>query len=327
MDQHGEERSEGGGGTIHKDASHIVFYGGLLKGMGSAVRGVQLFFTTPILFSYGRERVIPLLNVQVGYMVALLLLFTLAYHTPESFAEVFGILWKWSRMMTVILTTLLEVRNDIFGGRRDGATLFDLTLEVEGNKEYSEMVRTLPKAKKPIRYYVTAAKRVLKLILFKMSAGVIMWVIPSGYQIVMPVVRFATMRGVLGVPLALSIASIYALPPELLHDYWIDDVLVSFGESLVDADDQGLKLVNGLLRKLDLQTRSYVQQRFRGYIIGLGFVFSFLAAVPFLGIPMSLIAECGAASLIVDITRRNLTKHDRLELPGEALLAEHDKMS
>lgn len=317
-------------GTTKKDGSHMVFYGGLVKGMGSALKGISLFIGTPALVTLARERMIPLVNMQLGYMAALLCLFALAVHTPESFGEVFSLLWRWSRLATVVITSLLELRNDVFGRRSgDAHKVFDVALETEANNsEYAQYMAYLPKAKKPVSYYVQAVKRVCKIALFKMSATVIAWVVPNGQNVVLPLVRFATMRTVLGMPLAFAVASVYAIPQHLLHEYWIDDALVSFGEALVDADDLGTKLINPFLRKVEVDTRAYVTSRYRGYIIGLGFVFSLLSAVPFIGIPMSLVAEAGAACLVVDITRRNIDKRDRMELPGERMLAiGHDKES
>lgn len=327
-DRNRDLHNGGGGSTTKKDGSHMVFYGGLLKGMGSAVKGIHLFTTTPALITLARERMVPLVNMQLGYMAAILCLFALAVHTPESFGEIFSLLWRWSRLATVILTSLLELRNDIFGRRHgDAHKVFDVALENEAkNSAYTQYISFLPKAKKPMSYYIQTVKRVCKLALFKMSASMIAWVVPNGQNVVLPIVRFATMRTVLGTPLAFAVASVYAIPQELLHEYWIDDALVSFGEALVDADDLGTKLINPFLRKIDVDTRGYVAARYRGYVIGLGFVFSMLSAVPFIGIPMSLVAEAGAACLVVDITRRNVDKHDRMELPGEQLLAGgHDK--
>lgn len=101
----------------------------------------------------------------------------------------------------------------------------------------------------------------------------------------------------------------------------MDDVLVSFGESVLDAEDLGTDLTKAFTSRLDSEdTRSYFIDRYRGYITGCGFVYSLFSSVPFLGIPITLAAECGAAYLVVDIVKRNQDKANRLPLACEDAL-------
>lgn len=73
-------------------------------------------------------------------------------------------------------------------------------------------------------------------------------------------------------------------------------------------------------KRLDSTTREYVKERYRGYITGLGLCYSVLQAVPFLGIPVIMVAESGAAVAIIDIAKRNLDKENRVPLIGEDAL-------
>lgn len=212
--------------------------------------------------------------------------------------------------MTVLSGFILERQY-----RADSIMFFAALKEL--NLQFGEQLEARPKAKTSLRYKWNKFKRIAKLALFKAAGSIINKLFPSTKYIAIPVVKFISMRPVLGAPVAAGLASIHFIPADILESSRVDDALVSFGEAVIDADDLGTDITFEYTMRLDENSREYFGDRYRGYLSGCGFVYSLLTAVPFLGIPMTLIAECGAACVVADVVKRNLTKENRRALVGE----------
>lgn len=301
-----------------KDASHGAFYAGFAKGMFSAFDGMLLFASSKKLRSVFWSLLAPMRNAQIAYLAVGVLIFLLLRDPADDASELFWTLARWGRIVTVLTTFLLEKKY------RANSIMFFEALQVL-NPSFALALKETPVAKTSFRDKWNKVKRVAKLTIFKMMGGIIKRIFPGGRYITVPAAKFISMRPVLGTPVAAGLASIHALPVEFLESSHVDDALVSIGEAVLDADELGTDVTREFQTRLDSEeTRTYFAERYRGYLTGCGFVYSLLEAVPLLGIPMSLIAECGAACVIVDIVKRNLEKENRRALVCEDEV-KHDK--
>lgn len=303
-----------------KDASHGAFYAGFAKGMFSAFDGMLLFASSKQLRGKFWSLLAPMRNAQIAYASMGLLIFLLLRDPADDATELFWTISRWGRVVTVLTTFLLEKKYHA------NSIMFFESLKVL-NPGFASALEQTPKTKASSQDKWNKFKRVAKLTLFKMAGAIINKVFPGGKYIAVPAVKFVSMRPVLGAPVAAGLASIHAIPVEFLESSRVDDALVSIGEAILDADELGTDSTREFRTRLDSEeTRQYFAQRYRGYLTGCGFVFSLLEAVPFLGIPMSLIAECGAACVVTDVVKRNLEKDNRRSLVCEDAL-KHDKTS
>lgn len=301
-----------------KDASHGAFYAGFAKGMFSAFDGMLLFASSKQLRAVFWSLLAPMRNAQIAYACAGILIFFLLRDPADDLSELFWTISRWGRVVTVLTTFLLEKKYHA------NTIMFFESLKVL-NPTFANALEQTPKGKTSLKDKWNKVKRVAKLTLFKVAGGIIKTIFPGGKYIAVPAVKFVSMRPVLGTPVAAGLASIHAIPAEFLESSRVDDALVSIGEAVIDADELGIDTTREFQTRLDSEeTRHYFAERYRGYLTGCGFVFSLLEAVPFLGIPMSLIAECGAACVVTDIVKRNLEKENRKPLVCEDLL-KHEK--
>lgn len=302
-----------------KDASHAAFYAGFAKGMFSAFDGIILFASSNRLRAVFWNLLAPIRNAQIFYLACGILIFLLLRDPADDLSQLFWTLSRWGRIMTVLSTFILERQY------KAKSTMFFAALR-ELDPQFGEQLEAKTKAKTSFRFKWDKFKRVAKLTLFKKAGTIIDKLFPSGKYIAIPTVKFVSMRSVLGTPFAAGLASIHLIPTEILESSQVDDALVSLGEAVIDADDLGADITREYIIRLDEHSRKYFQDRFRGYLSGCGFVYSLLTAVPFLGIPLTLIAECGAACVVADVVKRNLTKENRRSLVGEEVF-QRDKTS
>lgn len=305
-----------------KDGSHAAFYAGFLKGAVSAIDGMVLFIRTPSLRSIFRELIVPLCNAQAAYfLIFTLLFFMLSKGQSQTISEFLHSLSRWGRTLTIVLSFVLDKH------KVANANMFYSALRIRSkNSAFASELESSSNEKIPFRVRLLSAKRLIKLGIFKSAATIIKYIVPGGEFIAVPMVSFISMFPVLGAPVAGVVSAIHLLPTELLQSSSVDDFLLSFGESVVDADECGQDLLKRYVRKMTPEVRDYFCERYRGYIVGCGFIYSFLSAIPFLGIPVALISECGAACLIADITKRNLHKRDHVQLPGEEHVKEEERL-
>lgn len=294
-----------------KDASHSAFYAGLGKGMLAAVDGMKLFLFSKELHAVFWRLLTPIRNGQIAYLAAGLLLFILMRDPADDLTELFWTLSRWGRIVTVITSLILEKQ---FHADNE---MFVAALKVR-NPQFGAAVEAKQKTKTSLRAKFIKFKRVAKIGLFKAAGTVINTLIPSARIVAVPAVKFVSMRPVLGDGVSAAISAIHLLPVETLASSKLDDALVSFGEAIIDADDLGQDITKFYMHRMDSQEmRDYFASRYRGYLTGCGFVYSILSSIPFLGIPITLIAECGAACVVADIVQRNLEKEHRLPLACE----------
>lgn len=228
----------------------------------------------------------------------------------EGLNGLLGTMSRWGRIIVVALNGFYDLTS------KANSRLFFTTLRVK-NEPFANTIEKQPIVRTTFRNRWAKLKRVIKLTTFKVTAALVRWLIPNGRFIAIPAVKFVSMRPVLGNEVAAAVSLVDALPLQILHSTIVDDILVSFGESIIDADDLGTDITKQFARRLEGQKRTYFAERYRGYITGCAFVYSMLSAVPIIGIPVALAAECGAACMIADIVRRNLEKDDRIAFPGE----------
>lgn len=303
-----------------KDASHGAFYAGFFKGMFSAFDGMLLFASSKQLRRVFWSLLAPMRNAQIAYVATGVLIFLLLRDPADDASELFWTISRWGRIVTVLTTFLLEKKYHA------NSIMFFEALNVL-NPSFAQALKDTPKTKTSLKDKWNKVKRVAKLTLFKATGAIINRIFPGGKYIAIPAVKFVSMRPVLGAPVAAGLASIHAIPVEFLESSHVDDALVSIGEAILDADELGTDATREFQTRLDSEeTRHYFAERYRGYLTGCGFVYSLLEAVPLLGIPMSLIAECGAACVVTDIVKRNLDKENRRPLVCEDKV-NHDKTS
>lgn len=302
-----------------KDASHAAFYAGFVKGMFAAFDGIVLFASSDRLRAVFWNLLAPIRNAQILYLSCGILIFLVLRDPADDLSELFWTISRWGRIVTVLSTFVLERKH-----RAKSAMFFAALREL--NPQFGEQLEAKTKAKTSFLFKWNKFKRVAKLTLFKAAGAIINTFFSSGKYVAIPAVKFVSMRPVLGTPVAAGLASIHLIPAQILESSRVDDALVSLGEAVIDADDLGTDITREYVIRLDEHSRKYFEDRYRGYLSGCGFVYSLLTAVPFLGIPMTLIAECGAACVVTDVIKRNLTKENRRSLVGEQVF-QRDKTS
>jgi len=92
----------------------------------------------------------------------------------------------------------------------------------------------------------------------------------------------------------MGVAAVGMIPSSLLDNTWVDELILGLSEALLDANDFGVHAARGYLRRIpDLAARDYFLNRYRGYLSGMGFLYSLMMEIPLLGIPLSLIGQVG----------------------------------
>lgn len=297
-----------------KDASTAAFYSGFFKGARSALDGIVLFFSSPKLRKIAWEVAKPLRNAEIAYVSAGLFIFLVLRNPSAGLTEFLWTLSSWGKVVTMITALILDKGFDA------NSTMFFASIR-ERRPSFADALEKTPTVRTSIRERVSTFKRVAKLTAFKAAGSLIRAVIPGGQYIAIPALKFVSLRPVLGNVVAAAVAAVDIIPTQMLDSSHFDDALVSFGEAVVDADDFGSDITRKYARRLQPEVRDYFSDRYRGYLAGCGFVYSLLSSVPFVGIPMLLIGECGAACLILDIVERNLEKGRRVPLPCEEQIA------
>lgn len=301
------------GGAI-KDASHAVFYAGVGKGFVSGINGALLFWSRQDLKDLFRSALDDVATAQVGYLVLLVAVILMVREPTNSLSEIVWTFSRWARMVTLMVTLVLE--------RKTKATesMFFCALRAT-DPQFAQAVQ----AQEPIKATKTEKfhkyERIAKMASIRIATMICSKYLPSTKWFAIPALKFVSVRQTLGDKVAVSVAMVHVLPDSFLQASHLDDMLLTFTESVLDADDLGFDSVRAYVKRLDGEaTRQYFRQRYRGYLTGMGFLYSVLMQIPFLGIPLILIAECAAAVLVVDIVQRNLEKDNRLPLTGEHVL-------
>jgi hypothetical protein len=297
-----------------KDASHGAFYAGAAKGFASAIEGLLLFLARPELRARMRDSLASLLGAHGPYVILAAAVFMLLRFGTSELSQLLWTFSRWARIVTIAMTYVLE--------RRHKATeAMFLDALAAKNPEFAAALQAQPPVKKTLLEKFDKYKRLAKMMAFRLAGTVVAHIFPGGKFIIIPMYKFISMRPTLGSEVAAAVAAIHVLPDSILQFSHIDDFLMSFSEAVIDAADLGNDSVAWYVKRLDGdKAREYFRERYRGYMSGMGFFYSALMQVPFLGIPLVLVAECGAAVMVVDIVSRNLEKEERLPLPGEAII-------
>lgn len=297
-----------------KDASHAAFYAGAAKGFAAGCDGLVLFLGSPPLRALLRESVGAAANAQIAYVALAAAVFVAFQEPAESPSQALWALARWGRMLTLVVTLFLE--------RKTKATeaMFFAALEAK-DPRFAAAVRAAepppPSRREKLRKY----KRIAKMAALRFAGMAVARLLPGGRVLAMPALRYISLRPTMGGPGAAAVAAVHALPEAVLALGHADDMLVSVSDAIVDADDAGFDAVRTYVKRLDgEETKEYFSERYRGYIVGMGALYSMLETIPFLGVPIVLVAECGAACCVVDIVSRNLAKDNRRQLVGEGAL-------
>jgi hypothetical protein len=300
-------------GTI-KDASHCAFYAGAAKGFVSAIEGLLLFLAHPELRARLYDSMVALFRTHTWHAAVAALVVVYMRVKSDSVGELLWTFSRWARIVTVTMTFLLGSKL-----KATEAMFFDALHAT--HPAFADAVRSQPPIRSTPREKLERYKRIAKMTAFRLAGTIVAHVVPGGKFIVIPVIKYISMRPTLGGPVATAVAAIHVLPDSILAQSHIDDFLMSFSEAVIDATELGNDSVRPYIKRLDSgATREYFRERYRGYVTGMGFFYSVLMQVPFLGIPLVVIAECGAAVMVVDIVARNLEKDARLPLTGEQVL-------
>lgn len=294
-----------------KDASHHAFYAGFFKGMGSAFEGLKLLIQSPRVRHEFSDLFRPMINAGAIYIATGVIIFGATHNMQaEGLPGLLATMSRWGRIIVVALNGLFDLTS------KANSRLFFTTLR-EKNVPFSNTIEKTPTVRTSLHTRWAKFTRVVKLSTFKLTAMLVRWLIPNAKFVAIPAVKFVSMRPVLGNEVAAAVSLVDALPLHVLHSTIVDDILVSFGESIIDADDLGADITKPFARRLTEEKRAYFASRYRGYITGCAFVYSMLSAIPIVGIPVALAAECGAACMVADIVKRNLKKDGRMTFPGE----------
>lgn len=299
-----------------KDPSHASFYSGFIRGMLCSLEGIILFLGHPELQQVLKDSIRPLMNAQLAYLA----LGVLAYvfikdpatkEVHDAFWVLTGSFWRWGRIISTIVSLILERKI------RANRSMFQAALKVKNPHFASEVFNVQSqkvKGEKLIKYVRTA-----RLLAFRIAGAVVAKYFRPNYRVpTMTLIKFLSIRPILGTKMSMGLAAVELLPQDLLMKSFLDDVLVFLGESLLDAYDLGKDSTKYYYKRLaSLETREYFRARYHGYLSGSGFLFSFLLGVPFLGVWINLIVECGAACVVLDIVERNADKAERRPLLGE----------
>lgn len=298
-----------------KDASHGAFYAGVAKGFAAGADGLVLFLSRPALRQRLRDSLSLTVNAQIAYVALAAAAIVLFQEPVGSPTQLLWALSRWGRVLTLVVTLFLERRV-----HATEAMFFDALRERD--PAFAAAVRARAPPAQSRRQKFRKYKRIAKMSALRLAAMAISRLLPGGKFIAMPALRYISLRPTLGGPVAAAVASVHALPQSVLALGHFDDMLVSVSEAVMDADGLGFDAVRTYVKRLDgAETQEYFRERYRGYVTGMGALYSVLEAVPFMGVPIVLIAECGAACCVVDIVQRNLVKDNRRPLTGEEALS------
>jgi hypothetical protein len=297
-----------------KDASHAAFYTGLAKGFACGMDGVVLFLSQPALRQRMKDALASTLNVQLAYVALAAAAVILLREPAETPAQLFWALSRWARILTLLATLFLDRKT------RATEAMFLDALAARA-PPFGAAVRATAPPTAPTRERLRKYARVAKLAALRGAGAAVARWLPGGRFVALPALRYIALRPTLGGPGAAAVAAVHALPASVLALGHFDDVLVSVSEAVMDAEDMGFDAVRGYVRRLDgAEAKEYFRERYRGYVTGMGALYSVLQAVPFLGVPVVLVAQCGGACCVVDVVTRNLGKEKRRPLCGEEAL-------
>ncbi len=294
-----------------KTASDLSFYGGFFKGAIASFEGLLMFCVNKPLQTLVKQSLKPLRNATFAYIAFILFIVFLAREPLSSNRDIFVAFMRWSRLVTVLISLVLE------RALKANSKMFFAALGYR-DARYASALESAPIPARTLPDRLRKVKRVAKMMSIRMFGGFVALVMPSSKVYVSPIMKYVATRSVLGDPGAAGLALLEVCGTTLLKDALWDDVLLGIGEALVDAEDLSMDGVREFYRRLEgEETRKYFRKRFRGYLAGSGFVNSLLMQVPLLGVPFTLVAECSAACVVVEIVTNNLHKDNRIAFPVE----------
>jgi len=299
-----------------KTASNVSFYGGFISGLISSIEGLIMFSRQKTLQNLVWESLKPLRNATGFYVGIILFVVFISKASITSSADVLMAFLRWSRLVTVLISMFLE-RN-----LRANAKMFFEALKIR-HRDYGDALENFEKPKRTFVEKLRKYRRIAKIISLKLGSNFAAYMVPDYATYINSVVKFFSVKSVLGAPVACAFASCEVLSKQLLageNEYW-DDIFIALCEALVDAEDLTMDGTKQFYIRLgNDEEKRYFRKRYRGYLTGCGFSLSLLMQIPLLSIPLTLVAECSAACVVVDIVEKNLHKDKRIPFPCEELL-------
>ncbi len=212
-----------------KTASDAAFYSGFATGFLASVEGFFLFLTRKELRKLLSASLKPLRNAQLAYIVVCILIFLVAREPTDSFSKLFWTFWRWGRMVTVLISLVLDRQRGV------NAAMFFAALYIRDDQFGSALEAKKP-AKRSTLARIRKFKRFAKIAAIRGLAALVKFVIPSTNIVLGPALKFASIRPVLGDKVAAAVAAIHLLPSSFLESTILDDVLASVAEAIVDAE-------------------------------------------------------------------------------------------
>lgn len=297
-----------------KTASDASFYSGFARGCIASLEGLLLFASQKPLRKLVSQSLKPLRKAQAVYLAIIILIILVLREPTDDPRKLLGTFMRWGRIVTIVVTMILD------RALKENAKIFFAALKIR-NPQYGAALEAMVPPKRSARDKIRKFKRIAKMGAIRGVAAFFKFTFPSSTLVVVPLVKYISVRPVLGNVFAAVMAGIHVLQDTVLADATWDDSLAALGEALVDAEDLAEDGTREFYRRLETeQDRKYFLKRFRGYLTGCGFCNSLLMQIPFLGIPVAMISECAAAVIVVDIVERNLTKENRRPFPCEDVL-------
>lgn len=301
-----------------KTASNVSFYGGFISGLISSIEGLIMFTRHQALQDLVWESLKPLRNATAGYVSIILLVVFISKEKLTSTTDVMLAFLRWSRLVTVVVSMFLE-RN-----LKANAKMFFAALKIR-HERFGAALEGFEKPKRTFVEKMRKYKRLAKIISLKLGSNIVAYLVPDFAIYINSVVKFFSVKPVLGAPVACAFASCEVLSKQFFSGGYWDDLFIALCEALVDAEDLTMDGTKQFYIRLGgEEEKRYFRKRYRGYLTGCGFSLSLLMQIPFISIPLTLVAECSAACAVVDIVEKNLHKDNRIAFPCEGLLKQDE---
>eukprot|EP00171_Calliarthron_tuberculosum_P009915 IDg9915t1 len=248
-----------------KTASDAAFYSGFAKGFIASLEGLALFASQKPLRKLVAKSLKPLRNAQAVYFAIIVLIIFVLQEPTDDVRKLFATFMRWGRLVTVVVTLILDRR------LKENAKMFFAALKLR-HPQYGIALEAKVPPKRTRRDRIRKFKRVAKMGTIRGVAAFFRYAFPSSAAVVVPLVKFISVRPVLGNGFAASLAVIQMLQGNLLAEAKWDDSLAALGEALVDAEDLAEDSTREFYRRLETEEdRKYFLKRYRGYLTGSGF--------------------------------------------------------
>ncbi|KAA8496985.1 hypothetical protein FVE85_0714 [Porphyridium purpureum] len=310
-------------GFEKKNPSHALFYPQFARGCRSALQGLKFALTDTDARAI-LKKMIPNILMGTGIVLGVAFLWYVAENQAGllsdatdgdgqgqsiSFLEAF---FKSSSYATILASMALNKKLTI------DDEMFMLTLR-KLEPEFADVVQKSERRKKTAKEYLNKLTRIGKKLAYRLVGKVVRKVSRKAAFFVAPLIRFASLRFVMGTPFAAAMAALEAVPGKQL----LEEPILMLGEAFIDSLDLSKDILKPYQKRLhDPKVVEYMNLRYQGNLTGVGFIFELFMNIPIVSILVYMLAECAAAYEVIEIVRRNKAKAEgHKELLGEDALA------